>query len=99
MIKTPKEKRIEKEKEKSKLKDIFDFHTKNFTIVAATEEGREVFKYLMSTCGFKKNTSCYNPQTMEVNKDATVYLEARRSIYLEIRNYVPDRLLKKIEFK
>lgn len=99
MIKTPKEKRIEKEKEKSKLKDIFDFHTKNFTIVAATEEGREVFKYLMGFCSYQSPTITVDPTSREINTEMSHYLEAQRNVYLMIRKYIPDRLLKKIEFK
>jgi hypothetical protein len=99
MIKTPKEKEAKRLKDEEKNKKIFDKLTLDFNTVAATPEGIDVFKYIMDRCNYQKNTIVFNSQTGEVNKEASVYLEARRSVYLEIRKYISPRLLKKIEFK
>lgn len=98
-LETPKEKEKRREKEKEELEKILKFHKTNFNAVAATEEGLDVFRYIMERCSFQRNTIVYNPETGEVNKEASVYLEARRSVYLEIRKYISVKFLKKIEFK
>lgn len=98
MLMTPKEKKKKDEAQQKTLKEKVDRLRKDFDAVAATEEGMNVFNYLLNSLGFHKNTVTMDPQTGEVNKDASVYLEARRSVYVEIRKYISPKYLKKIEF-
>jgi hypothetical protein len=95
---TPREKAARKIEE-NKAKEKVDDKVKTFyNEVAATEEGRELFKHLMKSLGFLKNTVTMNPNTGEVNEKSSVYLEARRSVYLEMRRNILAKHLKKIEF-
>ncbi len=99
MIKTPKEKAEQRKKDQEKIEKLLKFHKTNFNTVVATEEGLDVFRFIMDICGYQKRSVLMDSQTGEVNKEATVYLEARRSIYLDIRQYISPKFLKKIEFK
>ena len=99
MILTPKEKAAKKAKQAKFAKEANDKLKAMFDAVAATEDGRNLFKYFMELLGFHKNTVTMNPTTGEINKEISVYLEARRSVYLDMRTNISDRYLKKIEFK
>lgn len=99
MIKTPKEKEEARKKLAEQHKKLFEFHRTNFIAVAATEEGLDLFRYIMSICNFQKYNITIDPQTGEVNRETSLYREARRSVYLDIRQYIPAKFLKKIEFK
>lgn len=98
MIQTKSEKDKKKIEQDKKLEELKKAKKTSFDAVAATEEGRDVFRYLMDILGFHKNLVVFNPTTGEINKEATTYLEARRSAYLDIRRNISDRHLKKIEF-
>jgi|TARA_R100001530_G_scaffold29113_1_gene22998 hypothetical protein len=98
-LKTPQEKavieakRIKVEKEqRAKIKAMHDE-------IAATENGRSFFKYYLNLLGLYKDSITLNPETGEVNDKTTFYLEARRSVYLDMRKHISDKHLKKIEFK
>ncbi len=99
MIKTASEKEAQRQRNEAKLKENNDRRREFFNVVAATEEGRDVFRYLAEILGFHKPSVIMNPKTGEVNRDTTVYLEARRSVYLDVRKYISDSNLKTIEFK
>ncbi len=98
-LKTPKEKEEQKKKNEEQLEKLLKFRKTNFNVVAATEEGLDVFRYLMDFCNFLKPNITINPQTGEVVRSTSDILEARRGVYLEIRKYLSDKNLKKIEFK
>lgn len=97
-LKTPEERKAindaKLKAEEAKVKKLRSY----FDTVAATEEGRGVFKYLMENLGFHKRMITMNPETGEINKETSAYLEARRSVYLDIREKISDKYLKKIEF-
>ena len=99
MIKTKAEKTTAKVQQAKKEKDEKEKLRAMFDAVAATEDGRDLFKYLMNSLGHNKNTITMNPTTGEVNTETTNYLTARKEVYLEIRRNISDRHLKKIEFK
>ena len=69
----------------------------DFNLVAATPEGKKVFKQLMEICGFKKPSVVLDPSTGEVNSQSTVYNEARRNLYLQIRALIRPEYLNEIE--
>ncbi len=98
MIKTTSEKKADRERTDNKLKETIEERRKIFNAVAATADGKEVFKYLMDILGWKKKLVIMDPNTGEVNRDATVYLEARRSAYVDIRKHIDSIYLKLIEF-
>jgi len=99
VIKTPKEKATENAKIQKKNEEAFKRLSSDFDAVAATEEGLTVIKYLMNFCCYQKPTTSINQTTGEINREASLHLEARRSVYLEMRKFISARHLKKIEFK
>lgn len=98
MIQTPKEKEKIKLVQEEKYKKMYDATVLDFNTVAATPEGINVFKYIMERCSYQKPIITYS-KNGDVDKDTTVFLEARRGLYLELRKYIDPKFLKKIEFK
>lgn len=68
-----------------------------FNTVAAIPEGTILFRYLLSECGFFRPSVLVDPKTMNINIDGTVYNEARRNLYLDVRKYLTIKNLRKIE--
>lgn len=91
MIRTHEKKEIERNK-------TFEFHKRNFSTICDTPEGIDAIKFIMQLCSYQKPAITFNPETLEVNKEATLFLEARRSVYLELRKYIREEYLKKIEY-
>jgi len=67
--------------------------------VASTEAGIIVFKYLKEACHFENTTLSGNPQTHEVNIQASVAREFERKIYLGLRQAFTDEQKYKIEIQ
>ncbi len=98
-LKTPKEKEEQERKNQEELEKLIKARKKDFDTVAATEEGLNVFRFLMDACNYQKYNITIDPQTGEVNRETSLYREARRSVYLDLRQYIPAKFLKKIEYK
>ena len=65
--------------------------------ISETAEGQEFFKYLLRQCSFHTSTVVGNPQSHEINIYGTLFNEARRRLYLDIRRYIPHAIRRKIE--
>lgn len=98
-LSTPAEKKVQEDKQQEAFAAKFKYLKNAFSAIAATEEGVDVLRYLMDICSFQKPTITMDPISNEVNTKMSLYLEARRGVYLDIRKYLPDALLKKIEYK
>jgi len=70
---------------------------KAITEIAQTEDGQELFRYLLRQCNFHTSTIVGNPQSHEINVYGTLFNEARRRLYLDIRRYIPHAIRRKIE--
>jgi hypothetical protein len=95
MTDTPKKPQNEKEKQRIAAKKRL---RNSFIRVANTEAGRDVIRYLMAQCGFHTPSINVDPQTTKILTDNTVYNEARRNLYLDLRKWIPPKMLVKIEF-
>jgi hypothetical protein len=84
----------EKQKNKEKLK-IMSYFNKTF----ASEEGIKTLRYLKNTCGFDKISIVGNAVTGDINYRSTLYNEARRAVYLELRQFIKTEILKQVEFE
>ena len=96
LIRSERAKKIEEQKLKlakrtSQLKDIF-------SEVCATAEGILAFRYVMEICGYQQVSITGDPATGDIQDRGTLYNEARRNVYLELRKIIPNQFLKKIEF-
>lgn len=67
--------------------------------VSRTKDGKDVIRYIMHRCGFKTPSVVANPTTGEIYTDSTVYNEARRNLYLELRSLIPKEELNLIEME
>ena len=72
---------------------------RDLEIATASPEGLNLMKWIFGLSGYSKILITGNTQTGEINDRGTLYNNARRSIWLEIRQLLPRRTLKKIEFE
>lgn len=70
---------------------------KAFADVAETEAGQIVFRWMMQQCHYQVSTIVGNPQTHDINAMGTIFNEARRRFYLDLRRYIPVNIRRKIE--
>lgn len=98
-MKSKEEKAADQAQQEAEFKKKFNRLRADFIKVAETPEGLAVFTFMMGECGYQQNNIVFNPVTKEINKDASDYLEARRSVYLQLRKYIPVKYLRKIENK
>ena len=89
---------IRKNKEvEDKQKQLFEKRQELSISVAKTDEGIEYLRWLRDLCGFGVCSININPISGEISDKNTLYQEARKSVYLELRKYFPKKLLTKIE--
>ncbi len=84
-------KRIEVDKETLKLKRDIDS-------VLRTEAGRGVFRHLFYICGYDKSSIAVDGLGV-ISSENVAYNEARRKVYIQLRNLASQSLLIPIEFK
>ncbi len=99
MIRTKEQKAAEQVEQEAEYKKKFNRLRADFIKMAETPEGLGIFRFIMGECGYQKNNIVFDPVTKEINKGASDYLEARRSVYLQLRKYIPVKYLRKIENK
>ena len=78
-------------------KDTLNKVQKAVIAIAETQEGQIFFNWLMNRCYFQKSTVVGDPASHEINIHGTLFNEASRRVYLDIRRGIPSALLKKIE--
>ncbi len=66
--------------------------------VAATEDGRFLFRYLAHVCGFGKSKVVADIQSKTVDPVSTTFNAAMENVYLQIRRLIHREHLIKIEF-
>lgn len=66
--------------------------------VLTTEAGKRFMGYLCRICGYNKPSAVVDPATGDVRGSATIYNEARRAVYLQVRANADAELLKAIEY-
>ena len=67
--------------------------------VLATEAGKEVFRLLFKICGYDQTSVVLDAKSGTLDLDKTLYNEARRAVYLQLRNFAPIEALKEVEYK
>ncbi len=68
-------------------------------IASATPEGIVAFRQLMNMCGYNLSSMVIHPQTGIVNTEGTIYNVGRENIWKEIRQLIPVKTRKKIEYE
>ncbi len=72
---------------------------KCIAIATSSPEGIIFARHIFGMCGYDKHSVTMNPETQELNTQATIYNEARRNLWLELRNLIPVKARKKIEYE
>ena len=82
---------------KNKTQEKFKELETAFNLALSTKEGMALGKWLMEQCGFLENSIVSNADgILQTN---TIYNEARRGIYLELRRYLNSETLINLEIK
>lgn len=84
-------------KENKKQKTTKESLKEAINQIASRPEGILFFKALADNCGFDRGSSLI--VNGELNPVTSVYYDARRSVYLELRKYIEDNYLINIEIK
>lgn len=88
----------EKKKEQELLKqEKFNELSDAFNSVFSTSHGKVLGEWLIRQCGFFENSVVSGSNGILPNE--TIYNEARRSIYLELRKYLNSEVLINLEIK
>jgi len=87
----------EKEKQELLKKEKFNELSDAFNSVFATSHGKVLGEWLIKQCGFFENSVISGTNGILPNE--TIYNEARRSIYLELRKYLNSETLINLEIK
>ena len=72
---------------------------KVIAVATSSAEGIIFARHIFRMCGYDKHSITMNPESQELNLQATIYNEARRNIWLELRNLIPVKARKKIEYE
>jgi len=70
----------------------------DFAITFGTPEGKRVLQWLIKESGYQKSQVGGNPQLGMDVLQGTLYNSARLSIYLEMRQLIPEETLKGVEY-
>ena len=57
----------------------------------STASGKEFLGWLLRECGFHQPSVVYNAESGEIRLQATAYNEAKRDVYLRVRNLLASR--------
>ncbi len=77
--------------------EIPDRVQRAITEVSQTEDGWILFQWMMRQCSFHTSTIVGDPQSHEINIYGTLFNEARRRLYLDLRRFIPHGVRRKIE--
>lgn len=79
---------------KEKAVKMNEIVRENINIVASTEAGRITLNFLMHSCGFTVSSVTESP----LGKEAVMFNEGRRSIWVGFRRFIKPNRLKEVEF-
>lgn len=89
----------EEQRELPKDRAIHISREKAIANVLATESGKELFGFLFEICGFEQTSVVMDTRSGKLDLEKTLYNEARRAVYLQLRALAPADLLKEVEFR
>ena len=90
----------EKEKQDKEVQTrVFEVLKRAFTTVVSDEDGVIALRFIMEQSGWDSDLIVGNPETGDIHDRATMYNNARRILYRQIRKFIPVQALKRIEFE
>ncbi len=97
MVNDAKRKKTEEARKKSEL--INKTLKRAFNNVTSDEDGIIVIRYIMEQSGWHGDLIVGNPETGDIHDRGTLYNNARRILYKQLRRFISIRALKRIEFE
>ncbi len=73
--------------------------TSDMRKIFGNAEGQNVLRWIMGECGFQSQSVVADKKTQKIYIDSTVYNEARRNLYLQIRGRLPAKILFPVELQ
>ncbi len=65
----------------------------------APGHGRRVLRWLMDECGYQRPSTSVDPNSTKILSENMLYNEARRNLYLKLRQLVDQEILIPVENK
>lgn len=87
----------QKEKQKEELAKQRIQLTRDLGETFATSSGRRTLRFLMDQCGYQKSNTFENGETGDLLTQSMLYNEARRGLYLDLRQFIPQEVLIAVE--
>lgn len=63
----------------------------------STTAGRRTLRFLMEQCGYQKYNTFENGETGDLLVQSMLFNEARRGLYLDLRQFIPQEILIAVE--
>lgn len=96
---TDKEKTTEFEKKRVQKQQAYtNLLVESVNRLANTDDGQVFLNYLMKECGFSTSSIVIDEQTKEINSKSTIYNEARKTVYYNVRKLLKSENIKKVEY-
>lgn len=87
-----------KEQQEAIVKKLRDLRI-DMAVTFGSPEGKRVLRWLLNQCGFFENGIGGNPAIGLDAVHGTIYNNARRNVYAELRKMIPHSILKEVEFE
>jgi len=91
------EEKEQQEREKAEKRDKAKQIHKDINETFATPSGMRTLRWMMNLCGYQRSSVVVDPTSGEVQINSTVYNEARRVLYLNIRQPIKQSTLRLVE--
>jgi len=73
--------------------------TSDMRKVFGSDAGVRVLRWLMVECGYQSQSVVADKTTQNIYTDSTIYNEARRNLYLQMRSYLDAKTLIPVEIE
>ena len=85
------------EKDKKQIADV-EALKRAYNRVARTKDGQVIFNHIMRLCGFAVSSLVLDRNTSEICVQSSLYNEARKTVYYELRKMIDKECLEDIEY-
>ncbi len=95
---TPEEREAKKQEAEKKQRAAALFK-KDLNETFAPGHGRRVLRWLMEECGYQRPSTSVDPNSTKILSENMLYNEARRNLYLKLRQQLDQEILIPVENK
>jgi len=82
-----------------KAREKADAIRRDMEVCFSTPEGKRTLRWIMNECGYHDSSVAGNLQMNLSVTEGTLYNAARRTVYGKLRQQLPARILKDVEFQ